>query len=108
MFKIHPIALVAALFGPRAAVVAQATGCHPTYVADGDYSEGDWASIVSPVADEDGTERMARINYECVVGIWCKNVGYAPGSVYSSLAWTKHEECDDVSSMVGCQLLLLS
>ena len=97
MIKVHPIALVAALFGPRASIVAQATGCHDTYVGGEDYSEGDWVSVVSTVTDEAGAERTVRTNYECTAGTWCKNVGYAPGGVYSILAWMKHSECDDVS-----------
>ncbi|KAL9190463.1 hypothetical protein ACHAXT_007674 [Thalassiosira profunda] len=93
MWKNRCTALIAAVLG--SAAVAQATGCHEAYVAGGDYSEGDWVSVVSTVTDEAGAERMARINYECIAGIWCKDVGYAPGSVYSALAWEERAECDD-------------
>ena len=47
MWKNRCTPLIAAVLG--SAAVAQATGCHDAYVDGGDYSEGDWVSVVSTV-----------------------------------------------------------
>ena len=43
-------------------------------------------------------------NYVCNSLQWCNNVGYAPGGVYSDLAWTKEAVACSVSSAARLQL----
>ena len=85
-------------------------GCYPPYTQGMAYSISDWVSAstttttdVSYVAcppgqgncplngwrQEGGVSTSATYNYQCHSDIWCSNSGYAPGSVYSNVAWTK-------------------
>ena len=85
-------------------------GCYPPYTQGKAYSISDWVSAstttttdVSYVAcppgqgncplngwrQEGGITTSATHNYQCHSDIWCSNSGYAPGSVYSNVAWTK-------------------
>ena len=85
-------------------------GCYPPYTQGKAYSISDWVSAstttttdVSYVAcppgqgncplngwrQEGGVSTSATYNYQCHSDIWCSNSGYAPGSVYSNVAWTK-------------------
>lgn len=43
-------------------------------------------------------------NYVCNSLQWCNNVGYAPGGVYSDLAWTKEAVACSVSTAARLQL----
>ena len=43
-------------------------------------------------------------NYVCNSLQWCNNVGYAPGGVYSDLAWTKEAVACSVSTTAHLQL----
>lgn len=92
-------------------------GCYPPYTQGKAYSIYDWVSAstttttdVSYVAcppgqgncplngwrQEGGITTSATYNYQCHSDIWCSNSGYAPGSVYSNVAWTKE--------MVACSV----
>ena len=92
-------------------------GCYPPYTQGKAYSISDWVSAstttttdVSYVAcppgqgncplngwrQEGGITTSATHNYQCHSDIWCSNSGYARGSVYSNVAWTKE--------MVACSV----
>jgi hypothetical protein len=88
--------------------------CHPAYSPGAAYSEGTsvsqlitavtpvvWtACAVSPTCttgwtQTGGVATTGTYNYLCISPFWCGNVGYAPGGVYSDLAWKR--EADDCS-----------
>ncbi len=43
-------------------------------------------------------------NYVCNSPVWCINVGYAPGGIYSDLAWTKEAAACSVSLPVALDM----
>ena len=96
---------------------ASAAGCFPTYSSGGSYSMGSsvssaittttpvvWTSCtVSPTCttgytQTGGVSTTTSYNFVCNSNDWCKNVGYAPGGIYSDLAWTKDPAACSVSS----------
>ena len=114
MFKIQSIVLSAALWGHAAAA-----GCYSSYSSGSAYAVGDWVSmsttVTSPVTytacsppgmgscpsngfvTVGGVTTTSVNNYQCNSQYWCSNSGFAPGSVYSDLAWTKESAACTVS-----------
>lgn len=106
-------------------------GCYPPYKQGKVYFIADWVSVptttttsVSYVAcspgqgtcplngwrQEGGITTTATHNYQCHSDTWCSNSGYAPGSVYSDVAWTKEVTvCTvrDVAVVVNMHLSLI-
>ena len=87
---------------------ASAAGCHPAYSPDSDYAVSNLVSqsitTVTPLVwfacdvgtncptgytQTGGVSTTATYNYACNSHVWCSNMGFAPGSIYSDLAWTK-------------------
>jgi hypothetical protein len=96
---------------------ASAGGCHPVFTPGAAYSEGNqvsqsittftpivWtACTVSPTCTTGwirggGVSTTGTYNYVCISPHWCSNVGYAPGGVYSDLAWKREDAVCSVSS----------
>jgi hypothetical protein len=96
---------------------ASAGGCHPVFTPGAAYSEGNqvsqsittftpivWtACTVSPTCTTGwiqggGVSTTGTYNYVCISPYWCSNVGYAPGGVYSDLAWKREDAVCSVSS----------
>ncbi|KAL3767361.1 hypothetical protein ACHAW5_003285 [Stephanodiscus triporus] len=102
MTKFHPIVLSLLL------AYASAQGCYPayspgtTYVAGSLVSES--VSTITPYSwvactpsdtcptgwmQEGGVVTTSTHNFKCSTDAWCNNAGFAPGGIYSDLAWTK-------------------
>ena len=96
---------------------ASAVGCFPAYSGGGSYSVGSSVSsaistttpvvytacTVSPTCltgyvQTGGVTTTTSYNFECKSNVWCNNMGYAPGGIYSDLAWTKDPAACSVSS----------
>ena len=87
---------------------AASSGCYPAYEPGGTYSKSSAVSqatttttpiayiacTVSPTCTTGwiktgGVSTTVKYNFVCSSDDWCGSVGYAPGDVYSYLAWTK-------------------
>jgi len=87
---------------------ASAQGCFPAYTPGASYSVGaavsSSVSVITPIAwtvctvsptcttgyvQTGGVTTTTTNNYVCFSPSWCSNIGYAPGTVYEYLAWTK-------------------
>jgi hypothetical protein len=86
-----------------------AAECYPAYSPGGTYSKGSAVSqvvtVTTPIVytactppsatcvngwiQTGGVTTSSTHNYVCLSDDWCSNVGYAPGGVYTDLAWTK-------------------
>ncbi len=105
MTKFRSIVLELSLYLGSAA----AAGCYPVYTPGGTYSRGSAVSqtvtVTTPIVytvclppsatcvngytQTGGVTTSGTNNYVCSSDDWCGNVGYAPGGIYSDLAWTK-------------------
>ncbi len=87
---------------------ASAAGCYSAYIPGATYSKGDAVSQVvitttpityvscnvSPTCPSGwnqigGVTTSSTHNFFCFSDSFCSNIGYAPGGIYSDLAWTK-------------------
>ena len=104
-----------------------AAGCYPTYSGGGSYSMGSLVSsaitTATPVVwtacsesptcltgwiQTGGVTTTTSYNFVCKSNDWCNNVGYAPGGIYSDLAWTKEAAACLVSSPAALDARRLS
>jgi hypothetical protein len=113
MPKFQAIVLSLVLGRPSAA------GCYPAYSTVGSYSVGSGVSsavsATTPIVYTactvgtsgcsaggwlvtGGVTTTTTYNYVCNSPFWCSNSGYAPGGIYSDLAWTKEAAACSVSS----------
>lgn len=118
--KSQPTALllISAALGLGGYTAVLASVCYPAYVPGSTYAVGAWVSksitTTSPIlytactpgvsacppsgfSTEGGNSTTATHNYQCNSNYWCSNVGFAPGSVYSDIAWTKENPACVVS-----------
>ncbi|KAL7535401.1 hypothetical protein ACHAXR_007612, partial [Thalassiosira sp. AJA248-18] len=116
MFKVHSIALTAALFGYASA----ATGCYPTWTSSGTYVEGSWVSATtqeSVTAPCTGTTNgcvngsvtttvSKTYNYKCLTSNgWC--LTWDPAVANTGQAWDKESAACSVSFIVMLSILTL-
>jgi hypothetical protein len=95
---------------------ASAAGCYPAYSPGSAYTVGSsvsqsittttpllWTSCAVSAGcptgwtQTGGVSSTATHNFACISNDWCSNAGFAPGSVYSDIAWTKEATACSVS-----------
>jgi hypothetical protein len=96
---------------------ASAQGCYPVYSPGTTYAAGssvsESVSTISPYSwvactpsdtcptgwmQEGGVVTTSTHNFKCSTDAWCNNAAFAPGGIYSDLAWTKEADACSVSS----------
>ena len=114
MTKFHPIVLSLLL------AYASAQGCYPAYSPGTTYAAGSLVSesvvTITPYSwiqcepsptcptgwmQEGGVRTTSTHNFECSTEAWCNNAAFAPGGIYSDIAWTKEATVCTVSSQAA-------
>ena len=93
-----------------------AAGCYPAYSPGSAYRVGSsvsqsittttplvWTSCAVGAGCPTGWTQTGGVattaihNFACISNDWCSNTGFAPGSVYTDIAWTKEATACSVS-----------
>jgi len=117
--KSQPVALLLLSAAGLGVYTTLASVCYPAYVPGSRYAVGAWVSKSVTMTSsilytactppgvgacppsgfqmEGGNSTTAKHNYQCNSNDWCSNIGFAPGSLYSDIAWTKENPACAVS-----------
>jgi len=121
LFRLESIVAVCAI--ALTSSLVSAGGCYPTYSAGSKYGIGSWVSssissttpitytACSPAGSgtcpasgykqEGGVTTTATYNFNCISEYWCSQSGYAPTTIYASMAWSQEATACSGSATVA-------